>query len=138
MRWYLYTDRSVYVLSYDALIGRKDTVMASLSLFQFRQIEAQLALQTRRAEEFIRELTLNSKCHARYKVCGNNYSIIWVEIYPHNMNEGYINACQQFTLEIDLHTNISKVEFQPNATSDEFLIIAPYVNCAEAVLLGIA
>ena len=27
MRWSLYTDRSVYVLSYDALIGQKDTDM---------------------------------------------------------------------------------------------------------------
>ena len=32
MRWYLYTDRSVYVLSYDALIGRKDTDMSRYTI----------------------------------------------------------------------------------------------------------
>jgi len=31
MRWYLYTDRSVYVLSYDAHYDRKDTDMDKMT-----------------------------------------------------------------------------------------------------------
>lgn len=139
MRWYLYTDRSVYVLSYDALIGQKDTAMRNptYSLEQFKATVGRIELQTERGVQLKKALEVDMPCGCRCKVLPDKYSTLYVEIFP-QYDENRPIPCNQFDVSFNLHKEIYSISVNSYAVAEDYITISHFMWHIERIMRSIA
>ena len=109
----------------------------SHSLEQFKGICGRIELQSERGLQLKSQLEVDCPCSLRFKVVGDKYSTLWVDIFP-AYDEDRPTPSNQFEVSFDLHKDIYKIDINPHAISDDYIIISSFIHHIERIMRSIA